>query len=61
MYYNINENQLVFTKTDKTSPDQFLRFTENCSITLQKIQIFEKKKQQKLKTSTDKPDKLSDK
>jgi hypothetical protein len=42
MDYNIDENQpvlSVFVKMDKTGLDQFLRFTENRSVKVQKIQI----------------------
>jgi hypothetical protein len=52
MDYNINENRLVFVKIDKTGLDRFLRFTENRSVIVQKIQnlnVFEKIKTRKLK------------
>jgi hypothetical protein len=50
MDYNIDENQSVFIKIDKTSPNQFLWFTENQLVTIQKIQIliFRKIKREKI-------------
>jgi hypothetical protein len=54
MDYNIDKNQLVFMKTDKTGPDWFLCFTVNrsvTSVTVQNSQIlifFEKEKTGKL-------------
>jgi hypothetical protein len=57
MDYNINENRLVFVKIDKTGLDRFLRFTENRSVIVQKIQnlnVFEKRKTKKLKRQTQK-------
>jgi hypothetical protein len=39
MDYNIDKNRAVFRKSDKIGLDRFLRFTENQSVTIQKIQI----------------------
>jgi hypothetical protein len=59
MDYNIDENRSVFIKTDKTSFERFIWFTENQLVTVSKIQILKNKKPEnlsdKLEKSSDKP------
>jgi hypothetical protein len=55
---NINENQSVFMITKETSSDQFLRFTKNRLVTIQKIQIL--RDFEKLEKSSDKLEKMSE-
>jgi hypothetical protein len=61
MDYNIDENQRVFAKTDKISPDRFWQFTKNRSGQFEIFKTWEILKKRKPKKPGNKSENLSDK